>query len=133
MVVITDNLSGKTTNNLNLSLSDIMVITNSGEEILVNSLSDSIKVIDNSAGIKKATNQNNIKLNFTDQQLIINSSSAAIKKIAIYDILGKELFVESYNTKYITISRGNFTTNRIYFIEISTDEGIKTYPLTIVK
>jgi hypothetical protein len=82
-------------------------------------------VVDETAGIEDFSNVSVFFANPVKDEMVLNSNSA-IEAISIFNVLGQQLFSAKYNGENsVNINTQNWLSG-IYFMNVSTHEGMKT-------
>ncbi len=126
-ITVADDLAGKTNSykDLNLTFTDVKVISLDETEIPVQLLAQTIVISDGQTGIKTYDLNKNIRVypNPTNESVNITlSDGSLINKISVYNQLGELMMVEKTNTHKTSISLQALN-NGVYYINIETSAG----------
>ncbi len=134
--ITTDNISGKVAiaKILNLSFSDILVISNDETQIPAGSSPDSIVIYQSGLGIKDVTvleKQVNIYPNPATDIVNISFGNVKIEELSIYNILGKVMYVSTEQKgNQLKVDTGNYPAG-LYYVSVKTDHGMMVKKLVI--
>lgn len=135
-VITTDNINGKDLSYYQniISLSDITLISNDGEEIPVNAGRDTSIIEYEITGINETAWGDKINLypNPANNVVIINSPQLNINSISMVNVLGEVVVTIPINGHKATINSTSLRPG-IYFTELHTDKGTFTKRLMITR
>lgn len=136
-IITTDNINGKNQlayYNMNVWISDLTVIDNNGQVLIVNEGSDSTQVEYEPLAINEALiNEMKIYPNPAQNEVLITVSDKLLSgTLTLVDTEGKILFSKTIDTLHNNIPIATFA-NGVYYVKIVTETGVVTKRLAIVK
>lgn len=128
MKITTGNINGKDLSYyaMHTYISDLIVIDEEGNHVLVDAGADSAEVAFEPSGIYHVEFTSDIKLypNPSKQQITISSGSGLINSIQIFDALGQLMISTHYNTvQHATINCSELP-QAVYTVFVQSDSGI---------
>ncbi len=122
-IVIIDNIDGKPIQQLDMSITDVKLITSQESVIPVNTLPDSVYILTGMANTKMEPFRVDVFPNPAAGTLNIQSYSAALEAITLLNTLGRQVGAPYQVTGHRTQIDVRSVPNGIYFVDIRSAKG----------